>query len=456
MAFKTHIDNATGNQPGQVTTLLTGALSEGVHNLLRGDFAVTGTAGLAVEVAKGEAYVFNDSYIYGTMDQRIFSVASSATESVNIDSNNSGNPRIDIICIKVDTAVPPGVQGVNASSVVVVTGTPASSPVPPAVPDNHLLLAEVYVANGASAISNSDITDKRVQASVGTINGPAGFLVNGRIVPSVASNNLTVAIKTLAGNDPSPGEPVWCRIGNQLVIITSSLSVTRNAGTNWFNSGSSELATQEIDYFVYLGFNATDGVTIGFARIPYARQYGGFNTTSTNERYAAISTITNAASTDPYEVVGRFAATLSAGPSYTWSIPSYTSVNLIQRPIYSTRDLNYSPVYTGFSAAPTNVVSTYRIIDNYVDLFYRAGQPGTSNATNLQISLPFSVITLMSYEIRHYSRGTNNGSTVVSDVTYTISSGATVLTAQLGGNSNGWTNANGKKLDWADAMYRIA
>lgn len=165
MAFKTHINDATGNQPGQVTTLLTSVLSEGVHDLYRGDFEVTGTAGLAVDVAKGEAFVENDDYVYGSQDQKFYSVASSATEQVVIASNSSGNPRIDIICIEVDPGAVPGVQGVDASAVVVVAGTPAASPVAPAVPDHHLLLAEVEVANGASAISDNEITDRRLQFS---------------------------------------------------------------------------------------------------------------------------------------------------------------------------------------------------------------------------------------------------------------------------------------------------
>ena len=108
---------------------------------------------------------------------------------------------------------------------------------------------------------------------------PEGFLLNGKIVPSVSSNNLTVAIKGMDGNDPSATNPVYVRIGDAIRSITSDLSVTANAGTNWFNAGSSELATYEIDYFVYLGYNATDGVVIGFARIPYATAYSQFSTT---------------------------------------------------------------------------------------------------------------------------------------------------------------------------------
>lgn len=176
---------------------------------------------------------------------------------------------------------------------------------------------------------------------------PEGFLYNGKIVPSVASNNLTVAIKGLDGNDPSATNPVYVRIGDTVKSITSALSVTKNAGTNWFNAGATELATKEIDYFVYLGYNATDGVVIGFSRIPFAGEYSDFSTTSTNEKYCAISTITNAVAGDDYQNIGRFGATLSAGAGYTWSVPTFTNINLIQKAIYETRWLNYAPNMTG-------------------------------------------------------------------------------------------------------------
>jgi len=176
---------------------------------------------------------------------------------------------------------------------------------------------------------------------------PRGFLINGKIVPSVASDNLTVAIKGLDGNDPSATNPVYCRIGDTIRSITAALSVTKDAGTNWCNAGAAELATQEIDYFVYLGYNATDGVVIGFSRIPGASEYDDFSSTTTNEKYCAISTIANAAAGDDYELIGRFAATLSAGAGYTWSVPTFTNKNLIQRPIYETRWLDWVPAGTG-------------------------------------------------------------------------------------------------------------
>jgi len=193
---------------------------------------------------------------------------------------------------------------------------------------------------------------------------PQGYLINGKISVTDAAG-ITVAIKTLAGADPSETDPVFVRIGDSVHMLTAALSVAKADGTNWFNAGSTELATKEIDYFVYLGYNATDGVVLGFSRI-IGNQYSDFSATTTNEKYCAISTITNAASTDYYEVVGRFAATLSAGAGYTWTVPTFTAINLIQRPIYETRWLSWVPVCAysgggGSNLTPTNNRATYRI-----------------------------------------------------------------------------------------------
>jgi len=228
-----------------------------------------------------------------------------------------------------------------------------------------------------------------------SFNSPEGYLINGKIVPSVTSDNLTVALKGLDGNDPSATNPIYVRIGDTVHSITSALSVTTNAGTNLFNAGSDELATKEIDYFTYLGYNATDGVVLGFSRIPYATDYSQFSATTTNEKYCAISTITNAASGDDYTVIGRFAATLSAGAGYTWSVPTFTSINLIQRPIFETRNLTWQPTYSaGGSMTYTSVttgMTSYKIVGD--NIFIRAMVTGTTGGTasnNVRITSPFS------------------------------------------------------------------
>jgi len=232
---------------------------------------------------------------------------------------------------------------------------------------------------------------------------PEGFLLNGKIVPSVSSNNLTVAIKGMDGNDPSATNPVYVRIGDAIRSITSALSVTANAGTNWCNAGSNELATKEVDYFVYLGYNTTDGVVIGFARIPYATAYSQFSTTSTDDRYCAISNVSHASSSDAYTVIGRFAATLSAGSGYTWSVPTFTSINLIQMPIYETRELTWAPTISASGSMtwnPTGGTFKYQIVGRrfFAQINSGNGTTGGTASTSLAFTLPVNRSSTVSYE----------------------------------------------------------
>jgi hypothetical protein len=339
------------------------------------------TPAMTVAVATGTGYFYGS----GTNANVMYEFYSDATETVTIGTAGV-QARIDIICLKVDAST-------GVASIVAVAGTPSGSPAVPATPASHYKLAEVAVGAGVTSITNANITDRRRSVFVAPTGARNQGLINGKIVPTVASNNLTVAIKTLTDTDPSPTNPVGIWIGNNLRWITSALAVTANAGTNWFNAGSAELATREIDYFAYIGFNATDGVVLGFARIPYAKLYSDFNTTTTNEKYARISTITNAAAGDNYVNIGRFAATLSATASFNWSVPSFTNANLIQEPIYETRRLSYQPTYSGEGSMTWTSVTTsladYKIVNKSCIVYIAAGgTTGGSASSVLAVSFP--------------------------------------------------------------------
>lgn len=219
-----------------------------------------------------------------------------------------------------------------------------------------------------------------------------------KITPTVASNNLTVTITHMDGTTPSASRPLHIRIGDTVRTITAALSVTKNAGTNWFNAGSAELATKEIDYFVYLIWNttpATDIVDIGFARIPYGRLYSDFSGTSTNEKYLATGNASAPTSTDSLVNIGRFAATLSVGAGYTWTVPTFTTKNLINSPIFFTRTLTWAPQHTrtggAYSNLPTVNVAEYHVEMNFLHLFERHTQHATPGSSGYQrFTLPFS------------------------------------------------------------------
>lgn len=259
----------------------------------------------------------------------------------------------------------------------------------------HTTAEEVRMVVPAEEL-DSFVTSSGTEGAL-LVNAPQGFLINGKISVTDAAG-ITVAIKTLAGTDPSATDPVYCRIGDTVRTISAALSVAKADGTNWMNAGAAELATKEIDYFVYLGYNATDGVVIGFSRYPGASSYDDFSATTTNEKYCAISTITNAAATDYYEVIGRFAATLSAGAGYTWTVPTYTAKNLIQKPIYETRWLTWVPTITvAAGTAPSytaNFVNRYRLNRSKLEYVVQWNNSSGGTAGNgtavIVFNLPFA------------------------------------------------------------------
>jgi hypothetical protein len=224
-----------------------------------------------------------------------------------------------------------------------------------------------------------------------------GVLYNGKIVVTVAANNITVALKTMAGADASASTPIYVRINGAIRTCTAALAVTKNAGTNWFASGTTGLATAEIDYFVYLIWNttpATDIVDIGFARVPYFNVYSEASGTTTNEKYLANANGSAPTATDDMVVIGRFAATLSATAAFNWSVPTFTTTNLIQRPIYESRILNYTTTLTWTAgAAPTGgtgFVYTYHI-NGKICFIKGQGYSMTAGTTvtQLVVKLPF-------------------------------------------------------------------
>ena len=249
-------------------------------------------------------------------------------------------------------------------------------------------------------VTPKGLKDAGITASSGILTttqyAPEGFLINGKIVPSVTSNNLTVALKGMDGNDPSASNPIYVRIGDTVRTITSALSLTSNAGSNWCNAGSAELATKEIDYFVYLGWDTAAGVVgIGISRIPYANSWADFSLTATNEKACLVGGWVNTLSTDSHELVGRFAATLSAGAGYTWSVPTFTNKNLIQKPIYETRWLNYVPTFTGSggsvgSFATDRTLGKYKIRDSAISLSTHSRITNVGSwSGDLRMAIPF-------------------------------------------------------------------
>jgi hypothetical protein len=197
---------------------------------------------------------------------------------------------------------------------------------------------------------------------------PEGYMLNGKLSVTVASSDITVALKTLSGGNPSATDPVSVWINGAFRRCTAALSVTKADATNWFGRGGAMFAGIEQDWFAYLIWNttpATDIMDLGFSPIPWGNVYSDFSATTTAENYLAHANASDPAATDACVNIGRFAATLSAGAGYTWSVPTFTNSNLIQHPIHETRTLLYTPQWASTGTQPAigdgTLVGQYRL-----------------------------------------------------------------------------------------------
>jgi hypothetical protein len=211
-----------------------------------------------------------------------------------------------------------------------------------------------------------------------------GELFKYSIVRTVASGNLTVALKNYLWNDPSVAVPVKVQIDWIIFTITSPsfMTVTVTDWANNFNSWSSELATKEIDYFIYLcRRTSNDDIYIMMSRIPYWTVWTDFSNTNTNEKRGWITNSLQIWVTSVSGVVNiwRFNATLSAWAAYTWSVPA--SSIILNEKILQTRYLDYTPVGTWYTAGGAK----YRIDWNNLNIIIDS----TANITG-DITTPFS------------------------------------------------------------------
>lgn len=311
------------------------------------------------------------------------------------------------------------------------------------------IVVDAPTADNQHLVSDTGLTGKmkwenQAAASGGVTSGPQAFADNYIITPSIASGNLTVALKTVAGADPTSNDKITVRIGNTKREITAAISVIKNAGTNWLNCGSAELAAKPVDFFVYLiqETGASAGTKIGFARISHARTMGDFVNTTTNERYIA-GNWTNFNTTDEVEVIGRFRAQLSAGAGYTWSIPTAVVIN---RPIYETDWLEWTPTYTGFSSAPSGGSYRYQVQYGVARFMTNQTTTGTSNSTGLTITIPWTTKNLAGAYWTSACQVMDNGAVKAGLGLVGCAPNVNVLTCYPDGTGGNWTASGAKNV----------
>jgi hypothetical protein len=168
-----------GSHPAEETRLMLGgmlgmpptsfaggvAASNPAHGIVTAtDLAVTqnGTPNMTVNVAAGGCFIRGTA----SLNQGVYHLWNDATVNLGISPADLTNPRRDLVIAVVRDAAYSGAS--NDARLIVVTGTPAASPVDPSLASNPnaLVLARITVAAGDTAINTADITDLRPIADI--------------------------------------------------------------------------------------------------------------------------------------------------------------------------------------------------------------------------------------------------------------------------------------------------
>ncbi len=262
----------------------------------------SGGAGPIFQMAAGEAWHWGTKY------------ANSATLTKTQSANGNSNPRIDRLALKLDTTA-------NTVTAVVVEGTPAASPVPPAMPNTstalHMPIARATCPGSGSAQNYNNLVDERVFTGARRYVGPL--------------SGQPVALQT-------GDRHLFTDLGDELLWLGTKWVGTRDrvynatpdgvAGSNPISAGTTELygtiTVPSLGYDYQVTFDAhmqIGGLVAGGYAIGTIREDNQVSGTIRAEGTGFASANIDA----PLSMPGSKAVTIAAGVSKTWYLRIFVS-----------------------------------------------------------------------------------------------------------------------------------
>jgi hypothetical protein len=287
-----------------------------------GDLAVTenGTPNMSVNVATGQVLIPGTEGTY----QGVYMVENRGTLNVTIAAADATNARKDLIVAKVQDSAYSGAT--DAASIVAVTGTPAASPAEPSVPENAWVLAMVDVPATDTAITDSQITDRRTQQTSPSQAGQATAL--GGIVVCTSSTRPGSPTEGMAIYETDTDRlltydgAAWVRIAHASVAGRTGCRLRRAAAQSIPDSSATSISwdTEDQDTDGFIAVTATT-ITIpsGLGGL-YAITASIVPASSVNNRMLVDLALTSAITgmSTPLRNEGNTPSTRGSG---TWVIP---------------------------------------------------------------------------------------------------------------------------------------
>ena len=147
----------------QMGSLFDGIINDGIYQAIGNAFAVSAGSGMQVKVGTGRGW-FKNTWILND-----------AVMAIDITAADLLLPRIDTVAIKVDKS-----DGVRANTIVVLSGGKATNPLPPTFTNTAAVfyypLADISIPAAATAISASQISNRRGTSATPWVTGPLTVL----------------------------------------------------------------------------------------------------------------------------------------------------------------------------------------------------------------------------------------------------------------------------------------
>jgi hypothetical protein len=221
-----------------------------------------------------------------------------------------------------------------------------------------------------------------------------GHGANYQISTSIATDDLTVSLQSIAGNTPSTGtDELTFRIGNTIISRTSALSVELlDSDGDVFDWDSGKVQGNDAFLFVYVGLNGST-LRLGVSPDP-SKKTAGSNRYYGNSQEAGSAGHTNAVwsgtmdATDECRVIGRIR--VNQADDDDWESPSTSET--INYPIFETDWVSWTPSYTGSGSMTYTSVTTdakYKYRYDACEIVHNSnGTVGGTPATDINVTLP--------------------------------------------------------------------
>lgn len=284
-----------------------------------------------------------------------------------------------------------------------------------------------------------------------------GEVGNYQISTSIASNNLTVALKEMSGGDPSTTSPVLFRSGNSKLKVTSALSVTITAAMgDIFNWDGRKIQGYDAQLFVYL-INNNGTPQIGVSPCPalttVATNYydlgTGAQTGSASYRNMVMSGTRH--STNSCRVIGR--VNVNQLDNNNWQNP--TTALVMNMPIFETDWLNYLPAKTGFSTVANFLPCLYKLSKTGAEVVTAGMLSDLSNSVNFSMELPVAAPSYPnSLQFVSAGAGYDSGAFVLNSIARVNSGSTSALFCKAAYAGADWT-ASGQKSWYGTIRYGL-